>query len=179
MTTHAQKAVQQRMVICTIISNDVVATVSSHHVQVKGWPVETLLDGVILEFARSRNSSPVREAWVLMLSVTGPVTITIVSPIVLQHSQYIATTHTLGENVYVIERNPSQLHNIHFEGAVERDTRMTIEDIQSAQITNIIYLNLKTYLTGSVGIGIADVGHIEEVKWWLCSGAVRRMDKQK
>lgn len=91
----------------------------------------------------------------------------------------IAITPTLGENVYMIERNPSQFRYLHFEGAVEGDTRMTIEDIQSAQITNIISLNLKTYLTGSVGIGIAHVGHIKEVKWWLCSGAVRRMDKQK
>lgn len=53
----------------------------------------------------------------------------------------IAITPTLGENVYMIERNPSQFRYIHFEGVVEGGTRMTIEDIQSAQITNIISLN--------------------------------------
>lgn len=60
------------------------------HIQVRGWPVEAVVEGVTLEFFKSRNSSPVREASALMLSITGPT----------QHQQIcqpvlsLTTTHT-------------------------------------------------------------------------------------
>lgn len=73
MFTHAQQAVQQRVIVCTSQQcHD--CSRPFYHIQVRGWPVEVVFEGVTFEFVKSRNSSPVREASVLILSITGSAT---------------------------------------------------------------------------------------------------------